>query len=288
MGAKKRLLRSAEYVAQLLPASTKQAIYRNRFIANLVRSTLNLAVPDGLSVVGIAAGAAENLQMELDLKTEKDYWLGTYEPEVQNGISELVKPGDIIFDIGANIGFLTLLFARQTGAKGHVHAFEALPANILRLKQNIDRNNFQERVTVIPAAVLDKSGPVEFFIGPSSGMGKVEGSAGRDSIEYTDSIRVEGLSIDEYIELGGNIPANIVKIDIEGGEVLAVPGMQKLIHNHRPIVMIELHGSKAAKICWEILNQEKYQICRMALTFPKINEFQDLDWKSYIVAFPNG
>jgi FkbM family methyltransferase len=199
-----------------------------------------------------------------------------------------VKPGDIIFDIGANIGFLTLLFARQTGAKGHVHAFEALPANIHRLKQNIDRNNFQERVTVIPAAVLDKSGPVEFFIGPSTGMGKVEGSAGRDSIEYSDSIQVEGLSIDEYIELGGNIPANIIKIDIEGGEVLAVPGMQKLIHNHRPIVMIELHGRIAAKICWEILNKEKYQICRMALTFPKIYEFQDLNWKSYIVAFPNG
>jgi FkbM family methyltransferase len=155
------------------------------------------------------------------------------------------------------------------------------------LTNNIQRNRFQDRVTVVPAAVLDKSGPVEFFIGPSTGMGKVEGSAGRDSVEYNESVQVEGISIDEYIELSGNPPAHIIKVDIEGGEILAIPGMQKLLHNQRPIVMIELHGPEAAGISWEILKKENYRICQMASSFPEIHDFQDLDWKSYIVAFPN-
>ena len=287
MGARNKLLKSAEFVAQLLPPSTKQAIYRNQLISRLIRSSLNMVAPGGLSVVGIASGYAENLKMELDLKTEKDYWLGTYETEVQQGISELVQPGYVIYDVGANIGFLTLLFAREVGAQGHVYAFEALPANVIRLSNNIQRNRFQNRVTLVPAAVLDKSGPIEFYIGPSTGMGKVEGSAGRDSVEYNASIQVEGISIDEYIERSENPGANIIKIDIEGGEILAIPGMQKLLHNQRPIVMIELHGPEAAKICWEYLKKENYRICQMKSSYPEIHDFQDLDWKSYIVGFPN-
>lgn len=288
MGVRSRLLQSVEFVARLLPPSAKQAIYQNQLIANLVRSSLNLVAPEELITVKIASGAGENLQMELDLKTEKDYWLGTYESEVQLGISELVSSGDFVYDVGANIGFLTLLFARQTGPQGHVYAFEALPENEVRLTKNIKRNGFQDWVTVIPAAVMDRSEPVDFYIGPSTGMGKVQGSAGRDSVDYRESILVEGLSLDEYVERTGIPRADIVKIDIEGGEVLAVPGMRTLLQIHRPIVMIELHGPEAAKLCWEFLKHENYRICRMKSTFPEIHKYQDLDWKSYIVAFPNG
>jgi hypothetical protein len=63
--------------------------------------------------------------------------------------------------------------------------------------------------------------------------------------------------------------------------------MRKLLHHQRPIVMIELHGPEAAGISWEILKKENYRICQMASSFPEIHDFQDLDWKSYIVAFPN-
>ena len=287
MGVRSSLLRSAEFFAQILPLSIKQAIYRNQFIARLLRSSLNLAAPQGLSEVKIAAGRAKNLQMELDLKSEKDYWLGTYEAEVQQAIVDLVKPGDIIYDVGANIGFLTLLFARTTGATGHVYAFEALPANVFRLSHNVEINGFQEWVTVVPVAVLDRSGEVEFLIGPSTGMGKVGGSLGRDSVEYNESINVEGLSIDEYVERRSTLPADIVKIDIEGGEVLALPGMQKLIHDQGPIIMIELHGPEAAKTTWKILNREQYRICLMAPSFPEVHEVNELGWKSYVVAFPN-
>jgi FkbM family methyltransferase len=287
MTPKDLVLSFAGYVAQILPQSVIRALYRNPLLSKLIRESLNRAAPDGLSEVKVAAGSAEGMLMLLDLKTEKDYWLGTYEPELQGAIINLVNPGDIIYDIGANIGFMTLLFANRTGPLGHVYAFEALPLNTDRLSQNITINGFQDRVTIIQAAVLNQSGDTEFLIGPSTGMGKVTGSAGRSSLEYQEAIQVKGLSIDDFVGNSGNPLPNIIKIDIEGGEILALPGMVNLLSDHRPVLMVELHGHEAARVAWDLLTQEQYRICRMAPNYPQINQVQDLDWKSYLVAFPN-
>jgi FkbM family methyltransferase len=249
---------------------------------------LNLAAPVGLSEVTIAAGDLAGMHMVLDLQSEKDYWLGTYELELQAAISDLVIPGQVIYDVGASIGFMTLLFARKAGLNGHVFAFEALPANIDRLTRNIELNSFQDRVTVIKAAVQDRSGQTDFYPGPSSAMGKVVGSAGRSSIEYQSSIQVDGVAIDEFIYNSGNPVPVILKIDIEGGEILALPGMSSLLHEFHPILLVELHGPEAARTTWELLNKEDYRICRMTSDYPQVHSLQDLDWKSYLVAFADG
>jgi len=77
--------------------------------------------------VQVAAGGLQGLRLSLDMQTEKDYWLGTYEPELQAAVADLVKPGMQVYDVGANIGYVSLLLARRVGAAGHVYAFEALP-----------------------------------------------------------------------------------------------------------------------------------------------------------------
>ncbi len=73
----------------------------------------------------------------LDLQSEKDYWLGTYEPELQAVLADLVQPGMVAYDVGANIGYISLLLARRVGEAGKVFAFEALPANLERLRLNL-------------------------------------------------------------------------------------------------------------------------------------------------------
>ena len=275
------------YIAKVLPLSYKRSLYRNPTISHLIRKGLNRFAPEGLSIVSIASGANEGLKMRLDLHSEKDYWLGTYESELQKAIGKLVKPGQIVYDIGANIGFVTLLFARQTGPQGHVFAFEALPANVNRLRQSVELNRYQERVSVIQAAVQDHTGQAEFLVGPSDGMGKVQGSAGRDSIDYEQRIQVEGISIDEFIENSGNPPPDIIKLDIEGGEILALPGMASLLQEGRPILLIELHGPEAARVSWEALRTADYRITQMESQFPQVMSVEDLNWKSYLVAFPS-
>jgi len=288
MRSRNIILTLAANMARILPESYKRALYQNPSFSRVLRGGLNLAAPAGLSEVTIAAGDLAGMYMLLDLKSEKDYWLGTYEQELQAAITDLVVPGQVIYDIGASIGFMSLLFSMKTGLNGHVYAFEALPANIERLTDNIELNSFQERVTVVKAAVQASSGKTDFYPGPSSAMGKVAGSAGRSSIEYQPSIEVEGVAIDEFIYTSGNPIPEMVKIDIEGGEILALPGMSRLLHRNHPILLVELHGPEAAQTTWELLNKEDYRICQMTPDYPQVHSLQDLDWKSYLVAFANG
>ena len=287
MKYKNFVLSCTAQIAKILPGSYKQALYSNPIMSRMIRNSLNRIAPQGLSKVSIAAGGIEGLEMNLDLQSEKDYWLGTYESELQEAIEDWVKPGHIIYDIGANIGYITLLFAKRTGSEGHVYAFEALPANVNRLSSNIEVNNYQERVTIIEAAVQDRTGSSEFLVGPSHGMGKVQGSAGRNSFEYDNKIQVDGVSIDDFIDNSNNPPPDIIKIDIEGGEVLALPGMNKLLKERHPIVFIELHGSEAAQVSWDVMKTAGYGFSQMESQYPEISSFQDLDWKSYLVAFPD-
>jgi FkbM family methyltransferase len=308
------ILSFAAFVARILPVSFRSSLYKNPSISKAIRQGLNQAAPEGLNETTIAAGnlagtrmlldlkaekdywlgtyepqlqAAIQTRMLLDLKAEKDYWLGTYEPQLQATIQELVLPGQIVYDIGANIGFMTLLFAQCVESTGHVYAFEALPANLQRLRDNIALNAVDDRVTIISAAVNDRSNSTKFYIGPSSGTGKLVKSAGRSTITYRESIEVEGISIDDFIYQSGNPAPDILKIDIEGGEVLALPGMSRMLHEKRPVVMIELHGQEAARVGWDLLKKENYRICHMAADFPPILVLQEIDWKSYWVAFPD-
>ena len=68
--------------------------------------------------MNIAAGVLQGMPMLLDMQTEKDFWLGTYEPEMQSTLEELIKPGMTVYDVGANIGYVTLMIAKLTGEHG--------------------------------------------------------------------------------------------------------------------------------------------------------------------------
>ena len=282
------VLSLAARAARILPEGFKSSLYKSPSVSRVIRKGLNQAAPEGLTETSIAAGDLAGMRMLLDLKTEKDYWLGTYEPHLQQAIQDLVTPGQIVYDIGANIGYVSLLFAQQVGERGHVYSFEALPANLQRLKHNIAMNAVGERVTIVPAAVRDRSGVTEFYVGPSPGTGKLVGSAGRSTIQYRESIEVDGVSIDEFIFQSGNPAADMLKIDIEGGEILAFPGMIRTLHEVRPLLFIEMHGFEAAQAGWDLLTGQHYQVCRMASSYPPIHAMREEDWKSYWVAFPDG
>jgi len=269
----------------VLPDPLKRLLYRLGPLTRGIRGLLNRAAPTGLTPVTVSAGGLAGLRLKLDLQTEKDYWLGTYETHLQAAVRELVRPGWVIYDVGANIGYVTLLLARTVGAAGRVYAFEALPANVDRLSENIALNNLGGRVTIIPGAVADASRPVRFWVGPSGAMGKAEGSAGRES-EGGDSLEVSGISLDDFIYRDGNPPPQVVKMDIEGGEVLALRGMTHLLGTERPLVLLELHGHEAARVAWEVLTGAGYALCRMDRGLPRVSSVAELDWKAYVVARP--
>ena len=280
------VLSLASTAARLLPMQVKRAVYRSPRLARLIRQGLNRAAPQGSAEVTVAAGGLAGMRLSLDLQLEKDYWLGTYEPELQAAIGQLVQPGNVAYDLGANIGYISLLLARRVGEPGLVYAFEALPGNLERLRLNLALNGLENRVVLVPGAVGDSPQPVHFLVGPSGGTGKVAGSAGRQEIDYPGEITVPGIILDEFVYQEGNPPPHVVKIDIEGGEVLALPGMRRVLAEARPILFLELHGPQASQVAWEVLLGSGYQISRMVAGFPAVPSLQALDWKAYLVGFP--
>ncbi len=282
---KRSLLAFAAFVARVLPAPVKQALYRFKPLAGLIRRGLNRAAPTGLVQVKVAAGDLAGFTILLDMQVDKDYWLGTYEPELQAALHDLIPAGAVIFDVGANIGYVSLLLAKAAGVSGRVFAFEALPSNLEQLRRNLALNGMEQRVTVVPAAVTRASGPVRFLVHASGGMGKAAGSAGRED-GYQSEVTVPGLSLDEFVYGQAHPLPQVVKMDIEGGEVLALPGMRRLLHEAPPLMLMELHGPDSCRVAWETLTAAGYDICWMRPGYPRVPSLEALGWKAYIIARP--
>ncbi len=272
-------------MARLLPGSLKKAIYRSGPLARLIRRSLNQAAPADLTQVQVAGGGLQGIPLVLDMQTEKDYWLGTYEPELQQAVRDWLPGGAVVYDVGANVGYVSLLLARAAGASGQVFAFEPLPANLERLAANL-RLNPWARITCVAAAAIDRPGPVRFLAHASGAMGKAAGSAGRTDQSYPLEIEVQGLTLDEFAYSGEHPVPQAIKMDIEGGEVLALQGIRRLLAEARPLLLIELHGPESAHAAWESLTAAGYAILRMRPGYPRVKSLEELDWKAYIIGRP--
>jgi FkbM family methyltransferase len=169
---------------------------------------------------------------------------------------------------------------------GKVFAFEALPSNVDQLRRNVALNGMESRVTVIDRAVTQADEPVHFLVHTSGGMGKVEGSAGREE-KYQSELTVPGISLDEFVFGQGNPLPQVIKMDIEGGEVMALPGMRRVLKEARPLMLMELHGPESCRIAWETLSAAGYQVCWMRSGYPPVPALEALGWKAYIVAKPS-
>ena len=280
---KKLFLSFSSFLARTLPLPARQALYRFPVLARLIRGSINASVDTGLSVIEVAAGDLHGYRVLLDLKTEKSRWLGTYEPELQAALGEFLRPGMVVYDVGANIGYVTLMLARHTAPGGRVFAFEALPANVERIRKNVALNH-QSNVSVVSAAVIDKTAPVSFYVHDSVGMGKAAGSAGRSDEQYKAEITVPGLSLDGFVYADGNPAPQAVKMDIEGGEVLALPGMRRILSESHPLMLLELHGPESEKVAWESLSGAGYALYAMQSGYPRLQSPEQLGWKAYVIA----
>lgn len=272
-------------LSRFTPLFLKRLVYRLPWIASWLRASVNRSVGPGYQWVVITAGGLQGLSLYLDLSQEKDYWLGTYEPELQMAIQELVDAGQVAYDVGANVGYVTLLLARQVGRQGKVIAFEPFPQNVQRLKQNIAANAHLAPMEVMAAAVVDVSHPVTFLVGPSDDTGRV---ADHSVAELPDerNIVTEGIALDHLVFERGYPPPQVIKIDIEGGEIAALNGMQRLLAEVHPLILLETHNQTCTETAWEILTHLGYQVCWMKKGYPTLKRQADLPRRAYLVAFP--
>ncbi|MEK7991784.1 MAG: FkbM family methyltransferase [Thiotrichaceae bacterium] len=173
-------------------------------------------------------------KMYLDSKDSLNLASGqVFEPDEVELVKKHIKQGDVVIDIGANIGYYTLLFAQLVGETGRVIAFEPDPDNFELLHKNVSLNQYHN-VTLIQKAVASENSQAPLFLcDENKGMHRLY-----DSVCCQTSIEVETVCLDDYLPTLVN-KVNFVKIDIEGAEYNALQGMQNILRQQQPKLLTE-------------------------------------------------
>lgn len=156
---------------------------------------------------------------------------GVHEKGTTNVLKSLLKPGMIAVDVGANIGYYTLLAASLVGAQGEVHAFEPVLSNFELLTKSVQENNYRQ-VVVMQKAVSDKNGKVKVFLHRTGSGAHTMGNwdSSRKSTE------VESVTLDSFFSGKGRI--DFLKIDVEGFEPSVINGGEMTLKKNPLIVVL--------------------------------------------------
>lgn len=214
------------------------------------------AVPrDALTWIQIESGPAAGLWMRVNPRTGRHILEGSGEPAVQQAVKSNLRPGMTVYDLGANIGFFSLLAARLVGPTGRVVSFEADPEIAARLRENVARNNFSW-MTVEQLAVWSEARTVAFAradpsLSPDRGQGHI---AAGDS--DADSVLVNAVKLDDYCRTAA--PPDFIKCDVEGAEVEVLRGASRVLVEKRPVVLCEMHSAENRRALLEQLSSLGY------------------------------
>lgn len=226
----------------------------------------------------ISRGQAKGLRINPS-GAHPGYALGTSEPAIQDLLAAQIEPGSVVWDVGANIGFYTLIASRLVGDAGRVVAFEPLPANCAAIRQNLALNGITN-VEIVDIALGDQVGSATLNVYGTSTLAKLDdpeqAAPGRT---LRDQIEVPVSTLDAQLR---SFPAPaLVKMDIEGTEAAALRGAKALLGEVRPTLVCELHGT--AEPVMAVLDAYSYRVTTVGA--PDVSP-RDADWYVHILARP--
>jgi FkbM family methyltransferase len=222
-------------------------ISKSTVLGKMLRGPLRL-IPSS-AVVPILQGPLRGKKWIVGSSTH-GCWVGSYEYAQQTVFAQSLSPGGVVYDLGANVGFYSLLAGVLVGPAGRVYAFEPLPRNIAYLRKHVALNRL-ENCFVFEAAVADSDGESRFRPFADASMGRLS-DQGQDI--------VRAVRLDSLRDAGEIVPPTFIKIDIEGGELEALKGGARLIERYRPTIMLATHGADAHRTCLQFLRDRQYHL----------------------------
>lgn len=211
---------------------------------------------DQPQLVTVQTGIVKGASMEVRPRSESGYFLGSWEPDVQQLLATFVRPGATVFDIGANIGYFVIALSRLVGPSGRVIAFEPHPVSVRRLKRHLELNSIANaQLEEIAAGETD--GPAEFSIALTDQQARFI------DLPYVPSqgktIKVICRRIDSYVQDTGVVP-DVILMDVEHAEGRVLHGMENLLTTRKPLIIIEMHGDQAIAEAYTALTSCNYRL----------------------------
>lgn len=197
--------------------------------------TVRGGVGDGL-VMGTAHASA-------------DYADGSNELPVQEAVRDSLAPGGVFYDVGANVGFFSLLAARIVGERGAVYAFEPLAHVAAEARANAARNRLAN-VAVVEVAVGDRDGSAQLVVTRHPGGATLSpADVGGDAV---GTVTVRTVRLDDLVAAGTLRPPDAVKIDVEGVEAEVIEGLRRTIADHHPVIVCEVDAATGERVAEKV------------------------------------
>jgi FkbM family methyltransferase len=214
----------------------------------------------------------------------KGYWFHgkKREFETMQLFSKFIKPGHVVFDVGGHIGYTALYFSKLTGSYGKVYVFEPGKNNLYYLEQNVKN---KPNIIVVPKGAANIDGKLDFFLENLTGQNNsfvnqyqiLKDNANLSNIKPEISrITVDVVKLDTFADSINSYP-DFVKIDVEGFELEVLLGMEKILKQKSPILMIEITRNK--ENIFNLLKDNQYFLFDSNLQ--KINKFEEISLNTF-------
>jgi FkbM family methyltransferase len=191
----------------------------------------------------IRCGPGKGLWIHLNPRFEMEYLEGNYESAVWRILQSHLKPGAVLYDVGAHIGLFSLIAARDLGVQGSVFVFEPDPANLRRIEEHASRNRLNT-IGIIPKAAWFTDGHMKFQRACSQSSMNRGAIAEDNSAASESTIEVETVTLDSFGR--EHAAPSIIKIDVEGSEAAVLRGSEGIFQSAKPVVICEIHHVQAA------------------------------------------
>ncbi len=174
---------------------------------------------------------------------------GCYDRSLHSLIERRVQPGMTVLDVGANMGEIAMHMAKRVGTSGRVYAFEPVPAVLQRLRENVDLNHLHDVIEIADFALSSDVGSAAFAIADADkenqGMGSL---VNRHNSVVSSEILVSTMTLDKFVSDKGIQHIDLIKVDIQGGEIGFIEGGRNTLTTMKPDLVMELSASDLAAL----------------------------------------
>jgi FkbM family methyltransferase len=183
----------------------------------------------------VAMRRGRNLELDLNCHIDRIiYYQNSYEAWDTLFLETVIQPGWVVLDIGANIGWYSLMASKKVGSDGKIFAFDISLDEMKKLKRNVELNQL---TTVEPLLIAMSDKPGKVFITET----KSAGTTSLATAAQQGTIEIEATSLDHFVAQRQITRLDLIKIDIEGAEVGFLAGGKQSLQRFQPVLMMELN-----------------------------------------------